>query len=785
MANSPARRRVYRHQLLHSSMLATTMAFATAVNAQATTAATSASSAPTDVANAQVDASGTKGPPDAPAAVENKQTGGADDDAIVVRGVRFQYEEATSVLKVPLSLKDTPQTVLAVTQDVIDFASIKTFDDVYKIDADGGTSHAQDSFPRNYYRGFRQQGNDAIKIDGFRMPADVQLDLAPYERFEVVKGATSTMYGQNSVAGTLNAISKMPKDQFGGSIEAEAGSYDHYRGTFDVYGPLTSDGKLMFRVVGAILNEKSFVNLAYKRTTAIVPELEYKFDENTYIVARVNYQIHHYRYDFGTGLYFTGSDISQAKPGDFTLKPIPYDEFFGQRWNRATKKPLFAQTEFDHKFDNGWMLRMDAQYNKTREHSAADSEQAALSADGSTLYSALYTNEKEDELYAGEIQLYGDVDTFGSKTTIFLGTDYYHEHGTLLQGYDDPVTGFNIFHPDYDLIPAHSDVTDYPNFYNTIDTVSSVGFTGQVFFRPFSGLTLLLGGRFSHEREAYSHKQLSIGDDGVTDLASFQAQPFDRDAATTNKFTVQLGTTYAITKELNAYASYGTTFQPQVGTYEYDPTNPLGKQIAPEQGKAYEVGLKGEFLKKKVLASVALFNESRTNIAQYDPQTHFDILLGKQNSKGIEFEVQGQITHDWNLFLSAALMKAEFKGGNFDGLTPTEAPRFGLSIFTTYQLHDGPLSGLGVGGGVVHKGGRKGFGTDLRFGDGSYVTFNYGAFTEADARIFYDFTKHWRIQFGVTNFTNDHYWSPAKDRVTYGINPAPPREVLGKLTYSF
>src|ERR1700752_3047542 len=56
---------------------------------------------------------------------------------VVVTGVRFKSTEPVSALKIPIAVKDTPQTVMAVTGDVIDFASIKTFQDVYKVDASG------------------------------------------------------------------------------------------------------------------------------------------------------------------------------------------------------------------------------------------------------------------------------------------------------------------------------------------------------------------------------------------------------------------------------------------------------------------------------------------------------------------------------------------------------------------------------------------------------------------------------------------------------------------------
>ncbi len=127
-------------------------------------------------------------------------------EEVVVRAIEFREDEVSSATRCRCRRSDTPQSVKVITQDLIDFAGIQRFQDFYKIDASSGPSHSGDQYPsrNSYYRGF-QLG--AMTVDGFRVPPLVQLDLAPFERFEVIKGPTSTIYGQNSVGGTLTAVS--------------------------------------------------------------------------------------------------------------------------------------------------------------------------------------------------------------------------------------------------------------------------------------------------------------------------------------------------------------------------------------------------------------------------------------------------------------------------------------------------------------------------------------------------------------------------------------------------
>jgi len=699
-------------------------------------------------------------------------------EEVVVSRIRFKDSEPISALKLPIAVKDTPMTIMAVTGDVIDFAGIKTFEDVYKVDASGGSSHSLDSFPRNFYRGFLQQGNNAIRIDGFRMPADVQLDLEPYDRFEIVKGATSTLYGQNPVAGTLNAISKNPRDVFGGELSAEGGSFDHKRVTGDFYGPLADDSKLQYRVVGVWMDEDSFLDVAGKNVKLIAPTLKYQFDDATSVTARINYQEQRLRYHFGNGPQCLCDDISLAQPGDFVMRGVDRSTFFGQNWNRANKDALFAQGALEHRFVNDWNLRVGLQSSKIDEYSANALSVSAL-RNGESQFTYLYTDEKEDSLYAGEVQLYGDVELFGTRNTLFFGVDYQHQKSDILQGVGAEFTGFNIFEPRYDLSAPHLRVSDYATFSQNHSEIEEYGLTAQVFLRPIDGLTLQVGARYSDAKLSSDRRDMAD-----TTLEEFRNQPFGRFQTDTRKTTVQLGTTYALTPTLNLYASYGETFVPRVGVFVFDPDNPLGRTAPPEQGKAYEIGLKGDWLDQRISYSLAAFDMKRTNLTQPRPGSSLEQLLGTQQSRGVELEMQGAITPAWNVFLSAASMDPKYQGGVYDGLQSANGAKFGLSLFSSYEIQQGPLQGLGFGGGVVHKSGRKFFGTDLQYANGDYVVFDFGAFTEVDARIFYN-TDSWRFQLSSTNLFNEKYYSPSRDVLLYGVHVNPPRAFEFKITRMF
>jgi len=692
-------------------------------------------------------------------------------EEVVVRATQFKFEDAQSALKIPLSLKDTPQSVKVITQDLLDFASISKFEDVYKVDASGGVSHAGDGFPRNYYRGFLQQGINAIKVDGFRMTANINLDLSPFERFEVVKGATSTLYGQNSVSGTLNAISKQPTDHFGAQLDAEAGSYQHYRVQGDVHGPLDDAGKLSYRLVGAYQDEDSYLDFGGSKVVAFAPTLRYQISDATAVTARVIYQETTFTPSFGFGAQFIGTDESdpaQLVPGNFIVPRTPRDRSGAAPWNRTEKDATFAQAVLEHQFANDWQLRGNVQYQKVRGD--ADAFQTWNTDRNGETFAYMYGREQENESYGAEVNLFGDVEIFGHEHTLFVGADYAElDTDTLDLGQSGPA-GFSILNPDWSAIPVHRRAADYDFFYDSENRREISGLTAQILARPMDGLMVSIGARYSRD---ITRNRLRSGD--TPDVQDHAVAPYgDWTELKANKVTMQGGITYELMPQLNLYASYGETFEPRGGRR-------FGGGLAgPEEGRAYEVGVKGDALGRRLSYTVAAFDMRRNNIQQRDPEhPGFVLPLGTQRSRGVEVEFQGTVLPGWEVFGSVAWLDAKFIEGQYAGYKSANGPDFGLSLFTSYQFQEGMLRGLGVGAGVVRKSGMETFDAANY---GRPVPFDLGGFTEVDLRVFYD-QDRWRYELAATNLFDTTYYSSYSEAMWFGLQVNPPRRIIGKVSY--
>lgn len=707
-------------------------------------------------------------------------------EEVVVSGqVVFTQNDAFGATKMGLALKDTPQTVVVITSDLIDLSGMQTFGDVYKVDASGGTAHAIDGFPRNYYRGFAQLGDNAVRVDGFRMPGTMDLDLATFDRVEVIKGATSTLYGQTSVAGTLNAVSKLPQHRFGVDLKLTGGQFDDYRADADVTGPLGDSGAWSYRLIGAYEDADSFLDFSKNDLRLISGALAFTPSDATTVIARLTHQQKEVGLHFAPALQLAGpssGDILEDVLADgLKIPDVPRSRFYGMPWNDAHIDANFVQLQLDHTLPSDWVVRAHAQYNRVDYKSNSFAVNGPFDDEGYAYFGYGYGWDNDNSLYGTEINLFGNFQAFGREHTLFFGVDYARitEHKRL--GYAPTFGGFessvfNFYHPDYTAVPELA-LSEYPGIYDERNETVLYGGTVQLIMHPTDRMSVLLGGR-------ESKSTLLEKERGGDVMSVVDTLPFNTAADLSfHKFTLQSGVTYELTDTMNLYASYGETFEPKSNRV-YEGDGLPGKLIDPEIGKAYELGLKAGVTKDLSLTA-AVFQMERTNIAQTDPaHPLFSVALGTQRSRGVELGAQGRLTREINLFASLAYLDAEFSEGEFKGLQPPNAPRLGASVYGTYEVLEGGLKGLGFSVGVVHKEGLKTFDDGLTSAAGVPVTFDFGDFTEVDARVFYN-RDHWTFSLSGSNLFDEKYYSPSFTSFTRGTHVNPPRMVKASLRYNF
>jgi iron complex outermembrane receptor protein len=91
--------------------------------------------------------------------------------------------------------------------------------------------------------------SSTIHLDGVYLgrPAMVFADFLNVERVEVLRGPQGTLYGRNSVGGTINIVTRAPTNTLEASAKLTAGNYDTRRAEGAISGPLITN-----RVMGNV-----------------------------------------------------------------------------------------------------------------------------------------------------------------------------------------------------------------------------------------------------------------------------------------------------------------------------------------------------------------------------------------------------------------------------------------------------------------------------------------------------------------------------------------------------
>ncbi len=161
---------------------------------------------------------------------------------------------------------------------------------------------------------------------------------------------------------------------------------------------------------------------------------------------------------------------------------------------------------------------------------------------------------------------------------------------------------------------------------------------------------------------------------------------------------------YQPIETVSLYASYSRSFFPSSG-FSRD-----GRAFEPTRGTQYEVGVKTDWLDRRLAATLAAYQITKTNVLTPDRNDPgFSTQTGEQQSRGIELDIAGEILPGWKIIASYAYTNAKVTA---DNVTPVgnrlpSVPDNQASLWTTYQIQRGNLKGFGFGLGLFYVGERQ------------------------------------------------------------------------------
>lgn len=683
--------------------------------------------------------------PPTPSPAEQPSTENQDPIEIVVTGEQGGYraEQASSATKIDTPIRDIPQSIQVIPREVLkDQGTIRVQDALRNVS--GSTS-------AGYYQGFSEylslRGFAAnIFRDGLRSYQDYGglIETADVERIEVLKGPASVLFGDAPPGGLVNLVTKQPLTQPFYSFEGTVGSFSTYRGAIDLSGPLGNNENIFYRFNTFYENAGSFRDFVNSERLFFAPKLKFALGANTNLTVDGSWLEEKRTADDGT-----------VAIGDRPAN-LPRERFLGEPFQNVEINVTNFSYLLDHKFSEQWSIRnaFRAQFvNLARYYPLRDS----LDEETGELSRLSYYSERRDNAYSIQTDVVGKFSTGSIKHQIVLGFDYTKNTENGLFGDFEPYPSINIFNPVYARL-------EYPkegilNFFRD-DTLDKYGFYIQDQIEITPQIKLLAGGRFDIFEQTRSTRNLGE-----------EKQEFTQ---SDSNFSPRLGIVYQPSKNLSLYASYATSFEPSFGTSR----NGNDQPFKPETGRQFEVGVKAD-ITPNLSATLALYDLRKQNVTVDDPNSsdpNDQIQTGEQTSRGIEFDIAGEITPGWKVIASYAYIDAFVSKDTtgLEGRRRDNIPEHAASLWTTYELQRGNLQGLGFGLGLFFVGDRFG---DL---DNSYVLPSY---IRTDASVFYK-RNNWRAALNIRNLFDNTYFTGSEGG-RLGVYYGEPLTLIGSFAIEF
>ncbi len=657
-----------------------------------------------------------EGPSDPVIALDELSVSG--DGKAVSRG--YQPVRSSIALGTETPILRIPQAVAVVTEQALQDQAVRTLDEalynvsgITQTNTLGGT---QDAFIR---RGFGDNRDGSILRDGLRTALPRSF-MPTTQRVEVLKGPASALYGILDPGGLINIVTKKPRFEQAGYIEVFGTSFNGGGVEADLTGPI-ADTNLAYRFIAQARNAEYWRNFGTQNQQVVAPSLTWQGDDTR---VTVSYEWSHYKFPFDRGTIF---DLRSGKPVN-----VPRDRRFDERYNITAGENHVAGLTIAHDVGATWKANLNYAFS----HNFYQDNQARVvsynPATNALVRRADATQDSNFSVHSGRLDFTGKESLFGFEHDLLIGASYDYSdvlRTRLIRGPNN--TRFNIFDPVYGRLPQSFAVSAVDSDQRERISTASV---------------------YAQDTIALTEQLLLVGGLRYQDFSQIagKGRPFNTNTDVSGGPVVpRLGLVYLLTPSLSLYSSYSQTFRPNSSI-----ASAIGA-LPPEEGEAYEVGVKAEIL-DGITATAALYDIDKSNVLYTEVISgiSFSRTAGKVNSRGFELDVAGQIAPDWSVIATYAYTDAvvtadpTLQGNELLNVAPHTA-----SVFLTHDfgpLGDGRLR-AGLGGRYV--GARPGNATN---------TFRMPDYAVADAFIAYDTTVHGQpttLQLNLRNLTDETYYT--------------------------
>ena len=591
------------------------------------------------------------------------------------------------------NLQDTPISISVVNSEALSNRHIQSLMDL----ADGAvpslrvaTFEARQSaltigirgiVPNDANQPAREQGV-GVYVDGVYLARQHGLGAAllDLERVEVLKGPQGTLFGRNTEGGALSMVTKKPTGEFGMRAVAGIGNMESYNSELHVNFP--SIGDFAFKVDGVIQVQGPVTENILPGETGFGQYDRRGFRFQTRWTPTADFTAD-FAFDVGkdknTPFY---SQLLNFNPNGLTVVPftaasVPAGSIRGlsplvkvEGSERMTQADIGVPQQWSVDDTRGTDLHLSYRPNDNLEirsitaYRDLDVEQYDNIAGAhrpplgtpNGAFSRYSLAGFWQHQFSQELQAVGSI---GDSIDYVGGLFYFKE--TVSDDASTPSTNrWNADGTAYTIL----DPTPTIRGFRSMDRKStahseSKAIYGQATWTPTSlnALHLTLGGRYTWDDKDGT---LELVNNALPVVAGVSGELHF--ATSVDRFDPLVTLAYDLTDKVNVYAKYSTGYRAG-GASSRSLTY---RSFAPEEVKAYEIGLKSDLFSNRVRLNAAVYAMDRTN-----SQIDFSLITGTRNTletvnapgtteiRGLELE--GQFVVNNNLTLSAAYAYTDAK----------------------------------------------------------------------------------------------------------------------------
>ena len=659
---------------------------------------------------------------------------------VVVTGSR---KAAASIKGLDIEPLRLPQNVRVLDEQLISDAGFTKLGELY--DLAGGMSRqnsfggAWDAYAIRGFSGDINQGPDLL-INRFSANRgfNARRDVATIERFEVLKGPASALSGKGEPGGSINIVTKAPRDRAHLGADLSVGSFGTSRAAVDTGGPLGT--ALKTRLIVAAERSDGFRDYTPSDRWLVAPSLAFEPRQGL----RLLYQAELNRVNFthDRGLVAVNNDPLA----------LPVTRFLGEP-NDGHIHQASAQHQLTATYDlsDGVSIEAGVAY-RDGSMIGQSTHNRLLQSDG-ILRRQLRVHDYAWDDLSGRLELTLVKAAFGVHHQVRAGIDGF-AYGQYRKFWRFNPTAANPYG-----IDIHNPVYGQAKPVAPLNTDNHEDLTGRgVFVQDLISIgddwTLLLGLRHDAIDQTVSNRM------NTTAVSQSLSRTSPRAAVT-----------YKPSDNWSVYASYGQSFRYNQGA---DRTN---TPFAPEEGEAYEAGAKFSLIERKLTGTVSVFDITKANILSTDPtDSAYQVALGEARSRGLEVETTYAVNRATYVTGVYAYVDAEVTRDTMAALVGgplNNIPKHSGAVFFSYAPDRRGAGALSYTGGLVFVGERAGDFNNSGFRLPAYVTARAGIAWQVNDRV--------ELRLEGDNLFDEAYVDNSYDAVW--VTPGAPRSVTLRLRY--